>query len=452
MGRPKAGYGFDALRAWNEHEALVPQTHSLDDVNSRNENIPEHSSGACSIQIDCEDLLNLGGNVALKRSTRIGLCCVAAAIVAITFFDRAALSSAYQNSSFVQPRRPEPCNPSANLLVCLAANYETSNFLTLVPGHFRKGLPISLVVDAGESASVINLDKQGLLKETESSGSNDCWHSAVGDFNKDGNLDLICGGPTGVDVFLGDGLGHFQGQRKMPKGVSDLDPVDGGIAAGDFNRDGQLDIAAVRPLKNMVSIFMGDGSGKLELKQNVNLPGTAPQSVVVGDFNNDGILDIAVAGWNFNQTVIILLGDGSGGFFNAGSYPLHGSAWKIQSADFNRDHNLDLAVADDKGLSVLFGDGTGRFRVQLINPSSVARLAIGDFNGDSIPDIAVADPMSGLATIWRGDGGGGFSVVSHAKVGTSPGEIVAADLNADGYDDLAVLDQGSRQETDDRAR
>jgi hypothetical protein len=94
MGRPKAGYGFDALRAWNEHEALVPQTHSLDDVNSRNENIPEHSSGACSIQIDCEDLLNLGGNVALKRSTRIGLCCVAAAIVAITFFDRAALSSA----------------------------------------------------------------------------------------------------------------------------------------------------------------------------------------------------------------------------------------------------------------------------------------------------------------------------------------------------------------------
>src|SRR6185436_8685030 len=84
------------------------------------------------------------------------------------------------------------------------------------------------------------------------------------------------------------------------------------VAVGDFNRDGILDLAVTNETDNTVSILLGNGVGSFGAKADFGV-GRLPQSVEVGDFNRDGKLDLAVG--NFNDlTVSILLGNGAGAF------------------------------------------------------------------------------------------------------------------------------------------
>ena len=128
-----------------------------------------------------------------------------------------------------------------------------------------------------------------------------------------------------------------------------------------------------------------------------NFPvGTLPNSVVVGDFNKDGKPDIATSN-GASSNVSILLGNGTGSFgtaanFNAGIYPV-----SLALGDFNSDGNLDIAAPWSSGgefpsnrVAILLGNGTGSFgtptffNMGVYSPTSVA---VGDFNGDSKPDL-----------------------------------------------------------------
>lgn len=141
--------------------------------------------------------------------------------------------------------------------------------------------------------------------------------------------------------------------------------------------------------------------------------GIGPASVAVGDFNGDGNLDLAVAnpGSYFGseylgtdpQTVSILLGAGTGSFgaktdFGTGLFP-----FSVAVGDFNGDGNLDLAVANfgPDTVSILLGTGTGSFgaKTDFDTGSDPDSVAVGDFNGDAKLDLAVANSGSDTVSI-----------------------------------------------------
>jgi hypothetical protein len=147
----------------------------------------------------------------------------------------------------------------------------------------------------------------------------------------------------------------------------------------------------------------------------------------------------------------VLVGNGDGTFqtarnFSAGTVPL-----SVAVADFNGDGVADLAVAngESNNVSVLLGNGDGTFQAAVnyatgANPDSVA---VGDFNGDGIPDLVVANAGNSPYTdssvsVLLSNGDGTFRAAVNYVAGAYPTSVAVGDLNGDGLLDLAVAFTG----------
>ncbi len=276
---------------------------------------------------------------------------------------------------------------------------------------------------------------------------------AVGDLNGDGTLDLAVANTNSgnVTILLGDGSGGFSQAPGSPIAVGSF-PIS--VVAGDLNGDGTLDLAVADFLGNeSVTILIGNGSGGFS--QAAGSPivvGGNPYHIAVGDLNRDGALDLAVAN-NSSGRVTILLGTGSGGFMQAAGSPVTvGSAPRfIAVGDLNADGNLDLAVANNasQDVTILLGSGSGGFGEAPGSPvagvSSPQSIAVGDLNRDGKLDLAVASFVSDSVTILAGNGSGGFAqpAGSPTAVGTRPQSVAVRDLNGDGRLDLVAANNGS---------
>jgi len=272
---------------------------------------------------------------------------------------------------------------------------------------------------------------------------------AVGDFNRDGKLDLVVanGGSNDVNIFLGDGDGTFQAPQAFVTN-SDLDDVEpSSVAVGDFDHDGNLDLAVANP--GGLSVLLGNGDGTFKPFVSYAAAST-PVWVATGDFNRDGKLDLAVANEGSN-TVSVLLGNGDGTFrapvdYNAGTQPA-----SVAIADLNGDGKLDLAVANhgSNNISVLLGNGNGTFQASVAYRagSGPTMVAVGDFNGDGKPDLMVANNAINGGTpgvsVLLGKGNGTFPTAVDYTSGVQPQWVTAVDLDSDGRLDLAVADMGS---------
>ena len=180
--------------------------------------------------------------------------------------------------------------------------------------------------------------------------------------------------------------------------------------------------------------------------------GHNPTAIVSADFNGDRIPDLAIANQSDN-TVTILIGDGKGNFAPAvtgptanGVFPAGIDPAAIAVGYFNNDTQPDLAVADINGTSVtiLLGDGPGNFKAggTITTGKGPSAIVVADFDGDKCSDIATANLDEGTVTILFGDCQGNFKKPITLNAGKYPVAITAADLNADGIPDLAVVNAG----------
>lgn len=186
--------------------------------------------------------------------------------------------------------------------------------------------------------------------------------------------------------------------------------------------------------------------------------GAQPRRVVSGDFNGDAVLDLAIAcDSSEGGTISILLGNGSPGagdgtFRPGGVFDAGGPALDLVCSDFNGDGIRDLAVANGASgtVSILIGGGTGgagdgTFSVggAFGASSNPEALTTADLNGDGYRDLAIADRSSRLVTILLGQGAGGVGNGDFVPgipifLANGPNRVAAADLNRDMIPDLIV--------------
>jgi len=249
-----------------------------------------------------------------------------------------------------------------------------------------------------------------------------------------------------VAVLLGNGDGTFNRRSEFATGNGPIQ-----LAVGDFNRDGAMDVAVADIAENTVSILLNNGTGGLSLATKLTT-GRNPAAVVVGDFNGDGIADVAVANQG-DGTVSVFLGNGDGSFAAAKSFNTgHTLLSALVAADFNRDGVLDLAVANTgspQAVTVFLGNGDGTFHAgsTLSLTDNPVSLTVADFNGDGIPDLACgtvrtsSTPESAFAVVALGNGDGTFGPTNSFPAGAGLTTIMTADINGDRIPDLVAITQ-----------
>jgi hypothetical protein len=217
-----------------------------------------------------------------------------------------------------------------------------------------------------------------------------------------------------------------------------------GLAVGDLADNGTLGFVVSGTAFGVAAfqVFLGDGDGTFGAGTLLPSLGTSGP-VVVGDMNGDGIPDIAGAG---SAGIVVFLGDGSGNFTTGvGSSSPIADPTSMATGDFNGDGKLDIAVTDKTAhtVQVYFGNGAreGQFTLSSspATGSNPVSLAVGDFNGDGIADLAVANSGATTVTILLGLADGDFKAAGTVSAGAVPVSVAASHFTGLNGDGLAIV-------------
>jgi hypothetical protein len=251
-----------------------------------------------------------------------------------------------------------------------------------------------------------------------------------GDFNRDGWPDIAAASSDNsrVAIFLG-GASGFHFSATYPTGASPR-----GIATADVNQDGTLDVITANRNGNTVSVLLGRHSAPGTFDSAIDVASDrGSRGVAVGDFNNDGLIDLAT-GNELASTVTVLTNSISlvqpASAFDRISIPAPGSDAGVSIADFNRNGKPDLLWNDR-----IVVDGV---TTKMLPDGGVyTRTAIGDFNRDGRLDVVLIDLNVDKVEVMKGDGTGGMTVMTELP-GLVPSYVQTADFNGDGATDIVI--------------
>jgi uncharacterized repeat protein (TIGR01451 family) len=331
------------------------------------------------------------------------------------------------------------------------------------------GKPDIAVVNSGSNnVSILLGNGDGTFQAAKNFDAGNSMNAIfAADFNGDGKQDLalfVPGSSTNstngeVRILLGNGDGTFQAAV-----ATTLTVAAAVLNVGDFNGDKKADLvlSSVDPNTESVTVevLLGKGDGTFQSAKQIPASDLNAPAFTVGDFNNDGELDLAVA---ISGGVQVLLGKGDGTFQSGGTANLAmGFAPKaILAVDLNGDGRLDLIVDSQQTsgsgilrstrqrVSVFLADGSGTFQSEILILTAIrgldfgglaSDLLVGDFNGDGKNDLG---DVEGTLEVRLAKGDGTFSTaIPFAGVGA---QAAVADLNGDKFADLIAVDSAGNQ-------
>jgi hypothetical protein len=307
---------------------------------------------------------------------------------------------------------------------------------------FDHDLELDLVVSVESGVKVLRGNGDGSFGAPLSSTIGAAFDVALGDFDSDGRLDVAAlRGNSHIAVGVvavapGNGDGTF---RIPPSAEYSVDGYPWAVVVSDFDRDGHADLATANGL-NTVSVFRGQGTGSFSPP--VYLPaGSNPRSIAIADWNGDGSPDLATANHD-SHDLSVLLNKGDGTFQPRTDYFfMVGTPWAVAAADFDLDGRTDLVASVGASVSVFLGNGSGALQAPIESPAgpSAGAIAIGDFNRDGRPDVAVTNVFQdNTVSVLLGNADGTFQPRVPLAAGEKPWAIAAGDVNRDGKVDLAV--------------
>lgn len=294
---------------------------------------------------------------------------------------------------------------------------------------------------------------------------------AWGDFDNDGDFDVLT---SGSDSLAHNQLRIFKnnGNGTMDASAIEIESLDNGlysgaVAWGDFDNDGDLDILAngLDGTNRQLRVYKNNGNGTVDATQievdGIN-NGLSAGSATWGDFDNDGDLDILGAGTVVGGTRQLRVYKNNGnGSFDPTQIEVDGIANGLQSGsvacgDFDNDGDLDILAtgtdsASAKQMRVYKNNGNGLFDATQIevdgagNGLYVGGLAWGDFDNDGDLDI-LANGTTGSAQlrVYSNNGNGTFNAtqieVEALNDGLTGGDVAWGDFDNDG--DLDILTSG----------
>ncbi|MEW6413544.1 MAG: FG-GAP-like repeat-containing protein [Candidatus Zixiibacteriota bacterium] len=287
------------------------------------------------------------------------------------------------------------------------------------------------------------------IGESYSAGQEPFWLSKA-DFNSDGHLDLAVGhcdehlypeidANSGISVFFGNGDGTFAEAVQYVTGFGTL-----AICAGDFDGDGDIDLASTRPDRigfvepDSLCILLNDGEGVFELSPRCETAVVGCLGMCAVDVDGDSSDDLVMTGY-MNDTLCIMKNGGTGSFaldtcFAAGDY-----VTRVCAGDFDSDGDDDLALVNFDNLLIYTNDGFGDFTfADGYSNSDQTDILVSDFDRDGDGDLMTVSQATDLVTVRLNSGDATFPFTAYIPVPFMPFSGALADFDGDGNEDLAL--------------